>query len=55
MPTVADGHSREVLHTRYGHVSLFWLAVPLEITRSSSVQKLGQFFWLIRCERQICS
>ena len=53
MPTVLDGHSRaewpvalHVLHTRYGHVPLFWRCPDC----AHSVQKFGQSFWTVRCE-----
>ena len=51
--TVLDGHSRaewpvapHVLHTRYGHVPLFWRCPDC----AHSVQKFGQSFWMVRCE-----
>ena len=53
MPTVLNGHSRaewpvapHVLHTRYGHVPLFWRCPDC----AHSIQKFGQSFWLVRCE-----
>ena len=53
MLTVLDGHSRaewpvspHVLHTRCGHVPLFWRCPDC----AHSIQKFGQFFWFVRCE-----